>query len=227
MSLNGGRVDPLGDMQLKLTAGDGPVHINSDYIDRAYMPVLGPSTVALVRYLHWLFANDHTDGITIEFLAAGVGVGVNLVHRGLERANTTKLLNHHDGVVVLFENLPPVPKRWHDKLPAINLAVVVAQDALEAAQELTAPIAEDDTNEAPQTAGEGLPIETDEDVFASPFDEPTSPETDAAEHPFEDPSPAETSADTDPPAEVDPEETIDPSEYTDMAGTALANGTHP
>ena len=96
---------------------------NSDYADIMWLPIVGPSTIAVLRTLERELT-QHPNGFTITTLdlAQRIGLGAKggkhgPMWRALTRASRYHLAQQIGPNLALAPALPPLPQRLHQRLP--------------------------------------------------------------------------------------------------------------
>lgn len=100
--------------------GPGPIPIDHPYIDVVYSPILGPSVIAVVRYLHWLNTQQPHGPLDPTWFTQGLGLSASKLLASLTRAHSQQFLNHHNNrnhhTITLYRTTPLAPPHFLRRL---------------------------------------------------------------------------------------------------------------
>lgn len=97
--------------------------LRSAYVERCWLPIIGPSSVALLRFLPDLW-RDQGDVATVDMPALGARLGLSTatgrnapLPRTLDRLTRFRFARWDDGELHVYVTCPPVTARQLHRLP--------------------------------------------------------------------------------------------------------------
>lgn len=100
--------------------------LDHPYLEQCWTPVIGPTSVLLLRRMPLVWQEDLSPAVDLRELAASLGLGRSsgrngALQRTVERLVRFRFASHSGpGELDVFTEAPPVPDRQLDRLPAWN-----------------------------------------------------------------------------------------------------------